>query len=144
MYSRIDKSSDRRRAFSLIELMVVIVIIGMLTSLVVVNVRGYYQTANKKALEIQLSKICDQLEQYKGEMQRYPTMEEQLRPLVESTDSYTALLLEKDIVDPWDNPFVYSVPGPEGQPYEVISLGADGKEGGEGENRDVSHLDVIK
>ncbi len=132
-----------RRAFSLIEIMVVIVIIGLLAGVLAVNVRAQMARANVTAAKMELGKIFDNLEIYKQQVGKYPTVDQGLQVLLQpSTDTGEALLKQADVVDPWQNTYEYVVPGRDRQPYEIISLGADGREGGTGADQDISHLDL--
>lgn len=142
MYSRNNRRVTRRarHAFSLIEIMVVIVIIGLLAGVLAVNVAGTFAQSNVETTKIQMAKLVDQLELYKQKNGKYPTEAEGLQLLTQPSEEtgYSAVE-EGNLLDSWRNPFAYIV---DGNSYEIISLGADGKEGGEGENRDISHKDL--
>jgi len=126
------------KAFTLLELMVVVVIIGLLAGLVTVRVRSYLILAKQNAAKTEIAKIADALEAYYAVYNRYPTNEEGLAALVEQTPKFPDGLLSKVPTDPWDNDYVYNCPGQsKDKPYEIISYGADGREGGEGENADI-------
>jgi len=129
-----DRTSPRKRnpraGFSLVEIMVVLVIIGLLAGLVGINVRGYLIKAKRNAAKAEIATICDALEAFYTEFDRYPTNEEGLVILAESSERLPEALLDREPVDPWGRLYVYNQPGREG-PYEVLSLGADGREGGE-------------
>ena len=119
-----------RHGFSLVEIMVVLVIIGLMAGLVGVNVRGYLVKAKRNAAKSEIATICDALEAFYTEYDRYPTNEEGLRVLSEPSERLPESLLDREPLDPWGRAYVYNQPGREG-PYEVLSLGADGREGGE-------------
>ena len=110
--------------------MVVLVIIGLMAGLVGVNVRGYLIKAKRNAALSEIATICDALEAYYTEYDRYPTNEEGLLVLAEPSERLPESLLDREPIDPWGRDYVYNQPGREG-PYEVMSLGADGREGGE-------------
>lgn len=132
----------RRRGFSLVELMVVLVIIGLLAGLVTLNVRGSLDRAHQQAARADIARICQALEIFYSVHGRYPTNEEGLEILTRPTDRLDEPLLEGGVpTDPWDRPYQYNQPGREG-PYEVFSLGADGREGGEGTDRTIGSWDI--
>lgn len=123
-------ASHRRRAFSLVEIMVVLVILGLLAGLVGINVRGYLTKAKRHAAEAEIATLCDALEAFYTEFDRYPTNEEGIEALSEPSDRLPEPLLDRAPLDPWGRGYVYNQPGRDG-PYEVLSLGADGREGGD-------------
>jgi len=130
------RNKKRRLAFTLLELMVVVVIIGLLAGLVTVRVRSYLVLSKQNAAKVEISKMVDALEAYYAVHNRYPTNEEGLAALVEQTPKFPDGLLNKVPTDPWDNDYVYNCPG-RSAAYEIICYGADGREGGEGENADI-------
>lgn len=119
-----------QEGFSLVEVMVVLVIIGLLAGLVTINVRGHLVRAKQNAARAEIATICEALESFYALHDRYPTNEEGLLALTERSDRMTEPLLNTVPMDPWRRPYQYNQPGREGA-YEVISLGADGREGGE-------------
>lgn len=132
MYS---KRTSRRAAFSLVELIVVMVILGMLAGLVAIKTRGYLVNARINAVKTEFATIAEALETFRIEENRYPTEDEGLEILTQPTESWPEGFLSKVPVDPWDNPYLYFVSD---QGFEVVSLGADGREGGQGEDADLS------
>ncbi len=142
---RFEKSiSNRgdRRGFSLVELMVVIVIIGLLAGVATVAVRGYLIRGRQGAARMEIANIMQGLETYYAIHGRYPSLREGLAALKEPAEGFEAGLITTELVDPWGNPYEYSVPGPEGLPYLVVCYGADGREGGTGENADITSADL--
>ena len=123
------------RGFSLVEIMVVLVIIGLLAGLVTVNVRGYLIRAKQDAARSELATIINAVETFYTEHDRYPTNDEGLRILAEPSPRLPEPLLDREPVDPWGRPYLYNQPGRDG-PYEVLSMGADGREGGEAASAD--------
>jgi general secretion pathway protein G len=123
-------TSRRAAGFSLMEIMVVLVIIGMLAGLVTINVRGYMVRAKQNAARAEIATICQALETFYSLHDRYPTNDEGLAILSQKDERSGEPLLSQAPVDPWRHPYQYNQPGRNG-PYEVLSLGADGKEGGE-------------
>ena len=134
--------SNRRSGFTLLEIMVVVVIIGLLAGLVTVRTRSYISVSRQEAAKTELAKMRDALDAYYAVHSRYPTNEEGLAALTAKTPKFPDGLLNKVPRDPWGNDYVYNCPGRGDSAYEVISYGADGREGGEGENADISSRDL--
>jgi general secretion pathway protein G len=129
------------RGFTLIEVMVVIVILGVLAALVVPKVMGRPDEARVVAARQDIGAIMAALKLYKLDNRRYPTAEQGLGalakkpgepPVPENWKSY----LERLPADPWGNPYQYLNPGLDGE-IDVMSYGADGKPGGEGVDADI-------
>jgi len=131
-----------RGGFSLVEVMVVIVIIGLLASVVTLNVRGYLNKAKQNMARQEIATVVQALETFYAACSRYPTNEEGLAILTRPSEKLPESLLKAVPVDPWRRPYQYNSPGSAG-PYEVICYGADGREGGDGVNADVSS-DALK
>lgn len=132
---RQNKHRRKRFAFSLVELIVVMVILGMLAGLVAVRTRGYLVNSRKNAVKMEVSTIMKELETFRIDQGRFPSEDEGLEILTQPTETWPEGFLSKVPVDPWKNPYLYFV-NEEG--VEVVSLGADGREGGEGEDADFS------
>jgi len=131
--------SDRRRrkqGFSLVEIMVVIVIIGLLAGMVAVNIRSRMIQAKQNIAKSDIARIVDSLEHFYATYSRYPTNEEGLAILTKPTEKIPAALLNGKLADPWGKTYQYVCPGTN-NPYEVICYGEDGREGGEGANADI-------
>lgn len=130
------KTSNRVvSGFSLVELIVVMVILGMLAGLVAVRTRGYLISSKQNAAKAEIANIVKAVETFYADQNRYPTTDEGIDILLVATDSWPDGFLNKKPLDPWKNLYEYVSPG-SSEPYEIICLGADGREGGEGENRD--------
>lgn len=123
---------DHEDGFTLVEMMVVIVIIGLLATVVIINVMPATDRAARTRVQADLATLEQAIEMYRLESMRYPTTQEGLNALV---PRYVRRLPN----DPWNNPYVYTTPGPEGSQFRIASLGADGREGGSGENADISN-----
>lgn len=128
--------NSRRKGFSLVELMVVMVILGMLAGLVAVKTRGFLITGKQGTAKTQISSFVQAIESFYALEGRYPTTDEGLEILREPNKTGEPYL-PKIPSDPWNKPYEYVSPGSQSA-YEIVSLGADGREGGEGENTDIS------
>jgi general secretion pathway protein G len=132
----------RQSGFTLVELLVVLVILGLIMAFAVPQVIKYVGGAKSDSAKIQVQRLGSVLDLYRLEVGHYPTQEEGLRALVEKpagAENWNGPYLKKDdaLTDPWGRPYVYEIPGQHGE-YDLYSLGADGQEGGEGEDRDLT------
>ena len=138
-------SARNQRGFTLIEVMIVVAILGVLATLVVVNIGGAQDTANINATKSNLQAVSQALDLFKLDNYRYPTTDQGLEALVDKPDNARNWpdggYLKKMPKDGWENEFVYISPGTDG-PYDLFSLGADGVEGGEGPSADISINDL--
>ena len=139
---RVKRWSVRLRAFSLVELMVVIVIIGLLAGVATVAVRGYLIRGRQGAARMEIANIMQGLDTYYAIHGKYPTSSEGLAALRRPAEGFEAGIITTELIDPWDNAYDYSVPGPGGRPFLVITYGADGREGGTGENADITSAEL--
>jgi general secretion pathway protein G len=127
--------------FTLLELLVVLGIIAMLAGLVGPQVMKHMGEAKVKAAKVQIEDLSQTMDMYKLDVGSYPTSEQGLNALVENPGDVQRwngpyLKKAKIPVDPWNNEYRYTSPGEHGK-FDIVSLGADGKEGGEGEDRDI-------
>lgn len=135
----------KQQGFSLIEILVVLVIMGLLVSIIAPNVLGRADEARVQKVFADFSAIETALRMYRLDNYNLPSSEQGLRALVErptlapvpanwKSDGY----LESLPIDPWGNPYLYLSPGTQGE-YDIFSYGADGARGGEGQNADLGH-----
>ena len=124
---------NRERGFTLVELMVVIVIIGLLATVVVVNVLPAQDTARVKKAEADISLLEQAAEMYRLNKLSYPSSGDGLQALV--AEGFIKRLPD----DPWGNPYRYAAPGRDGRPFDIFTQGADGREGGEGDDADIGN-----
>lgn len=118
--------------FTLVELMVVLVILGLLATVVIINVRPSLDKALVTKAKADIANLDQGLEMYKVTNLTYPSATEGLQALVAKG------VIKKLPQDPWGRPYRYVMPGQHG-PVDVYSLGADGAEGGEGDNADIGN-----
>ncbi len=140
-------NGKRRSGFTLVEILVVVVILGLLATLVIPRVVGRGEEAKRTATLVQIREIEQALDLYKLDNGFYPTTEQGLDALVSKPagmpeprnyreDGY----MKKVPMDPWGRPYVYRSPGEHGE-IDLFSFGPDGSEGGEGKNRDITNWD---
>jgi general secretion pathway protein G len=128
--------------FTLVELLVVMVILVLLAGLVAPRVMGYLSSSRTKTAKVQIESLSTSLELFKMDVGRYPNQREGLAALVTrpgNAAKWNGPYLQKDKVpaDPWGQAYGYRYPGRGGR-FEIWSLGADGQEGGQGEDQDVA------
>jgi len=131
---------SRFKGFTLLELLVVIVIIGLLAGYVAPRYFGQVGKSEVQVARAQLDSLEKALDQYRLDNRHYPTAEQGLDALVNKPQgeaNWSGPYLKKAVpADPWGRPYVYRVPGARGE-YDVYSLGRDGKPGGSGEDADI-------
>ncbi|MBI3148314.1 MAG: type II secretion system major pseudopilin GspG [Betaproteobacteria bacterium] len=143
--ARLDRRINRQVGMTLIELLVVLVILGLIASIAGPKVMNYFGEAKSKSAKIQIEGFGQTLDLFKISVGRYPTTSEGLAALVQApsgVSNWTGPYLRKDVLpkDPWNNDYKYTSPGQHGA-YDIVSYGADGREGGEGENKDIHSWD---
>jgi general secretion pathway protein G len=113
--------------------MVVIVILGLLATIVIINVMPAADRAAMTKARADIATLEQAIDMYRLDHLTYPPATEGLQALI--TGRYIRRLPN----DPWGHPYRYAVPGPGGRPFQIASLGADGREGGSGEDADISN-----
>ena len=141
-----EKRKQSKAGFTMIELLVVLVILMVIGTIAVQNFSGEEDKAKVKATKASFTALENALERFKLDVGRYPTVEEGLSVLYEAPEGLEDwagkyITKRRSLKDAWDNDYVYTIPGPDGEPYEIVSLGADKAEGGEKYNADLSSLD---
>jgi general secretion pathway protein G len=140
------KSLKSSAGFSFIEIMIVVVIIGILTALIAPKIMDFPNKAKVSAAKQQIENLKLALSMYNNDNGTYPSTEQGLLALVQKpnneplpTNYNEKGYLDKKQVpkDPWGRDYVYKSPGDHGNDFEIMSYGADGKDGGEGYNTDI-------
>ncbi|MCC6194304.1 MAG: type II secretion system major pseudopilin GspG [Burkholderiales bacterium] len=133
---------SRARGMTLIEILVVLVLLGIVMAIVAGNFIGQGEEAKRKAAALEITQIGSTLDLYKLEVGKYPTTQEGLQALITApagVNNWNGPYWKKPTLpkDPWGNEYKYTSPGAK-MPYEIISYGADGKEGGDAANKDIT------
>jgi len=140
----------RQHGFTLIEIMVVVVILAVLGALVVPQVLDKVDKARVTRAQADIRAISTALDLYRLDNFKHPTSEQGLQALVKqpadpSITNYPAGGYLKSLpIDPWNNPYQYVSPGPDGRDYEITTYGRDGKPGGDGYDADISSSTLDK
>jgi len=138
--------NNNKKGFTLIELMAVLVILGILGTIVVVNVAPIFQRANLEKIKADMAQTSKALEIYKFNELTYPSTSEGLEalimphsglknPFLYPEDGYISSLP----MDPWGNEYIYENPPRKSKKFDLYTLGADGMEGGSGEDTDIGN-----
>lgn len=128
------------RAMTLVEVLAVVVILGLLAATLATGFSGSFARGRRELARTAIAQIVAKLEIYNLERHAWPDNDVGLDAITDgnATPSDPFYLSPDHLRDPWERPFVYVAPGPGGLPFEVVSLGADGQPGGEGEAADIS------
>ncbi len=135
---------DRQAGFTLIELLVVLVILGLIIGIAAPRAVNFLSRAKADVAKIQIESFATALDLYQLDVGRYPATREGLGALIappSGAERWNGPYLRADAVplDPWDRAYRYEAPGDKGKPYRLLSLGADGQPGGEGEDADIAN-----
>ena len=137
----------RARGFTLIEIMVVVIIIGLLAAVIVPSVMRRVDDAKVAKAKEDIQSLETALQMYYIDNSKYPTNEQGLNALVQqptdpSIKNWKAPYIERISKDPWGSDYQYVFPGTHGKAYDLFSLGADGQPGGEGINADIGNWNL--
>ncbi len=132
----------REAGFTLVELLVVLIILGLIAAFAAPQVIKFVGGAKTDSARIQIERLSGVLDLYRLQIGRYPSDEEGLNALMEQpadAPNWDGPYLKKadSLIDPWGRPYLYRFPGEHGD-YDLYTLGADGQDDGEGENRDLT------
>jgi len=126
-----------QRGFTILEILIVFILIAGLMAFVAPKIFQQSQKANWQQAQLKLRTLAGEIEMYKLEVGRYPENLQALAKQPPGVDRWNGPYAKEDeLKDAWGNDYRYQVPG-SNKPFDLISLGADGREGGEGENRDI-------
>ena len=142
--TRTERGRRPLRGMTLVEVLAVVVILGLLAGTLMIGFSGSFGKAKRELAKSGIGLLQGKLETYRIDHDSWPSNELGLAALSDGqarpTDSY---FVNKDqLLDPWGRPYLFVTPGPDGHPYEIISYGADGQPGGEGENADISSVNL--
>jgi len=137
--------NEKRSGFTLMEMLVVLVLMGLIAAVAVPQVMKLMGSAKHKAAKIQLETLSQSLTNYQVDMGAYPTTQQGLAILWTNPKTMPDwngpyVRRQQQLVDPWGHEFIYRSPG-KSAPYDLITLGADGVEGGTGDDADISAAD---
>lgn len=139
---RLRSASSRRAGYTLTEMLVVLVIIGLISAIVVPQTLGQMDRAKVRAARLKMESVAAALEMYSTDLARYPTAEEGLDALTDPPDGVAdwagPYLSDRALTrDPWGHAVVYAPPPAPGEPFKLTSYGSDGTAGGSGFKRDI-------
>jgi general secretion pathway protein G len=135
---KVEMRSRHTKAFTLIELLAVIAILGLIATFAVPQVLKWVSGARSDSARIQIENLGINIDLYRLDVGSYPPTLEALIEKPSGVDNWDGPYLKKKVIpkDPWGNDYIYRYPGSNGD-YDLISLGSDKSEGGEGERRDI-------
>lgn len=134
------RKSCKQKGFTLIELLIVMAILGMLAALVAPTLIDRIGGTQKDIAATQISNIEMAVDTYRLDMFKYPNSLEDLAKNTSNTPKWQGPYLKNGVIpkDPWGNDYQYRKPGQDNRPYDIYSFGADGQQGGESDNADVT------
>jgi len=139
---RLDNDVRRAAGFTLLELLVVMVIIGLLAGFVAPQYFGQVSKSERKVARAQIVELGKALDQFRLDTGRYPSTEQGLAALVQrppDEPKWDGPYLRKTVpLDPWGRPYVYRYPSANGAEFDLVSYGRDGQPGGSGDAEDIT------
>jgi general secretion pathway protein G len=133
------RRTRRQSGFTILEIVIVFILLAGIMAFVGPKIFEQMGKAKSSEARIRIQHLAGQIEMYKLEVGKYPENLQALAKQPPGVDKWNGpYVKEADLKDAWGNDYRFTIPG-QGKPYDLTSLGADGKEGGEGENRDVSN-----
>ncbi len=147
MLRKFKKRIIDNKGFTLLELLVVMIILGLLAALVAPKFFSHVGKSKTQAAKAQIEVLGTALDTMRLDVGRYPTTEEGLNVLREDPgiSRWSGPYLPKSVPkDPWQRPYIYSYPGENGSEYDIFSYGSDGTQGGSGEDQDVANWKEIE
>lgn len=132
------RAASRLPGFTIVEILVVITIIGILAAAVAINVTGYVGKSRRERAKMDISRLESAVELYYMQYGSYPSSQQGLQALTQSSQSHPNGIISSMPTDPWGNAYVYRYPGQYGR-FDIVCYGADGAPGGKGENADIGN-----
>ena len=138
------RRTDPWRAMTLVEVLAVVVILGLIAGTLLVGFSGSFGKAKHELAKSGIGVVVSQLEKYRLEHGAWPSNDQGLSMLTDGQAQPTAsyYLNPGQLADPWNRIYLYVTPGPDGHPYEVLCYGSDGQPGGEGEDADITSVNL--
>jgi len=138
-----DTHSAGTRGFTLMEILVVLVIIGLITAVAIPQVARLLESARHKTARLQIETVGQAVGYYQMDLGQFPSTQQGLGALLKATqanDDWAGPYARnaQQLTDPWGRPLIYQMPGKNGK-FDLMTLGADGKEGGSGDDKDIAY-----
>ncbi len=132
------------RGMTLVELLAVVVLLGLIAGILAVGFSGAFAKGKHELAKSGIGLLVQRVEAYRIENDTWPDASLGLAALSDghATPAASYYVKPDQILDPWGAPYTIIVPGPEAHPYEIVSYGADGQPGGDGENADLSSINL--